>query len=149
VSHAHIYTPKRERELQLFRLAYGSAVSGQLSKDDLRQILAKSVQNNQAAGLTGALCFTRGYFFQILEGGRFPINQTFQKISRDERHRDIVLIGLAPIESRAFGRWSMAFIDDTPATTSIIFKHCGADRLVLDYLSMEDACALGRDLVSG
>ena len=120
-----------------------------MTKDDLRQILAVSVVNNQPAGLTGALCFTRGYFFQILEGARFPLNKTFQKISHDQRHKDIVLIGLVPIQVRAFGNWSMAFIDDTEATTSIIFKHCGADRLVLDYLTMDDACALGRDLVAG
>ena len=134
--------------MQLFRLAYGSTVSTRVSKDDLRQILAVSVRNNQAAGITGALCFTHGTYFQILEGRRLPLNQTFQRICRDPRHKDVVMIGLVPIDARAFGKWSMAFIDDTPATTKLIFKHCGTDRLVLDYLSMDDACALGRDLVS-
>lgn len=133
--------------MQLYRLAYGSKVTGRLTKPDLKQILNTSIKNNAPAGISGLLCFTQGYFFQILEGTRYPINRTFQRISQDPRHGEVVLVGMEPIAERAFGSWSMAFVDDSPATTSIVYKHCGADRLVLDYLTFADAVALGQDLL--
>ena len=134
--------------MQLYRLAYGSKVAGRLDKTDLKQILTASTRNNAASGVTGVLCFTKGYFFQILEGTRSPLNRTFQRISQDKRHAEVTLIGLEPAPARTFERWSMAFVDDTPATTGIILKHCGTDRLTLDYISMPDAVALGADLIT-
>lgn len=133
--------------MPLYRLAYGSKVAGRVTKTDLKQILASSVRNNTEAGISGVLCFTQGLFFQILEGKRTPLNKTFQRISHDPRHADVILIGLEAVAERAFGRWSMAFIDDSEATTSIIYKHCGADQLSLDYITMAEAVALGTDLV--
>lgn len=132
--------------MQLYRLAYGSKVVGRVTKTDLKQILASSVQNNTQAGISGVLCFTSGLFFQILEGTRVPLNKTFQRISRDARHADVVVIGMEAIAERGFGRWFMAFIDDSEATTRIIYKHTGADQLSLDYITMAEAVALGTDL---
>jgi hypothetical protein len=133
--------------MQLYRLAYGSKVSGRVTKTDLKQILNASIRNNTPVGVSGLLCFTQGYFFQILEGTRYPINRTFQRISQDPRHAEVVLVGLEPIAERAFGSWSMAFVDDSPATTSIVYKHCGADRLFLDYITLKEATALGQELM--
>jgi hypothetical protein len=132
--------------MKLYCLAYVSLVTKPLTKSDLKQILSTSVLNNQAAHVTGALCFSRGAFLQVLEGERYQINKTVRRIGRDDRHKDIYLIGLEPIEKRTFSNWAMAFIDDTPATQSIIFKHCGADKLKVDELSLQDAIALATEL---
>ncbi len=133
--------------MQLYRLAYSSGVALPLTKADLKQILSTSVLNNQAAGVTGALCFSRGTFLQVLEGDRYKINKTFQRIERDKRHKEVALIGLAPVPERVFGNWSMAFIDDEKETRDIISKHCGVDKLVLEYMDLDQTVALVREML--
>ena len=125
----------------MYRLAYKSVVSGTLTKSDLKQILSTSVSRNQADNLTGALCFSRDTFVQVLEGPRHKLNKLFQRIAEDTRHKDVELIGLEPIQDRIFGNWSMAFIDDSKEVRGIILKHCGADRLVVDNLTLLDITA--------
>ena len=127
--------------MSLYRLAYNSKVAKVLLKDDLRQILAKSAVNNQRDGLTGALVFSHGVFLQVLEGRREALNITFRRLWSDPRHSDISLIGIEPIAARAFTNWSMAYIDDAKATKALLLKHCGADKLVADYLSLPAAVA--------
>ncbi len=104
--------------------------------------------HNQADNITGALCFSRDAFVQVLEGARHKLNKTFQRIAADARHKDVELIGLEPVQSRVFGNWSMAFIDDSKEVREIIMDHCGADRLVTDALDLSRATALVRAMLS-
>ncbi len=128
--------------MSIHRLAYTSAASRPLSKADLKQILSTSVLRNQADNITGALCFSRDAFVQVLEGPRNKLSQSFQRIAADARHKNVELIGLELIQARAFGNWSMAFIDDSKEVRDIILSHCGADRLVTDVLDLAKATAL-------
>lgn len=75
----------------------------------IRQILAVSRRNNTAAGVTGALMFNQGCFAQVLEGPRATVERTFERIQRDPRHSDVVLLQFGTVERRAFPGWSMAF----------------------------------------
>jgi hypothetical protein len=76
----------------------------------IEQILASSRRNNVGVEVTGALMFNRGCFAQILEGPRAAIEQTFERIQRDDRHAAVVVLAYAPIAKRAFPNWSMAFV---------------------------------------
>ncbi|MDX2222969.1 MAG: BLUF domain-containing protein [Rhodospirillaceae bacterium] len=133
--------------MSLYRLAYASVASKPLSKADLKQILSASVRRNQAESITGALCFSRDAFVQVLEGARPRLSTSFRRISSDTRHKDVELIGLEPIRARVFGNWSMAFIDDSKEVRDIIFRHCGADRLVADALDLSGVTNLVRAML--
>ncbi|TNC15765.1 blue light sensor protein [Methylobacterium terricola] len=98
----------------LYRLVYASknllqgpdhAVSAAL-----RQILDASQANNRKVGVTGALMFNGGAFAQVLEGPRKGVEDTFERIQRDERHGDVTVLQCGPVEARGFPDWSMAFV---------------------------------------
>lgn len=76
----------------------------------IEQILAASRRNNSAVGVTGALMFNAGCFAQVLEGELEVVEATFERIQQDERHGDVSLLAFEPVESRAFGNWSMSFV---------------------------------------
>jgi blue light- and temperature-responsive anti-repressor len=97
----------------LYHLAYVSQSCAQPDRTphgDLRDILATSRARNRLAGITGALTLGGGTFGQILEGPPDAVEAAFERIERDPRHRDVVLLDLAPIARRSFGGWAMAFV---------------------------------------
>jgi hypothetical protein len=102
----------------LQRLVYYSrnAIPGteQGCRHEIEQILATSRRNNRAAGVTGALMFNTGCFAQILEGPLAAIEATFERIQRDRRHAEVLLLDLSPITARGFASWSMAFVGSSP-----------------------------------
>ncbi len=100
--------------MALFRLAYVS--TSLLSEDPVlkeRQIdaiLFISRRNNESVQVTGALLATEHHFAQVLEGERADVEETYERIRRDRRHKDVVPIIREPIEARQFPEWSMAHI---------------------------------------
>jgi hypothetical protein len=128
--------------MKLYRLVYASAVNKKLNKTDLRSILSASATNNMRDHLTGALLFNSGIFLQILEGPRASLNAAYRRISKDERHTRLELIGLEPARERLFTAWSMALIEDNQASRKILFKFCGADKPVIDDLGLSDVCEM-------
>ena len=57
----------------LIRLIYASRARN-LGPAVVKDILDRSRQNNQAPGVTGALCLSNGIFLQCLEGDRAVVN---------------------------------------------------------------------------
>ncbi|AWN55656.1 BLUF domain-containing protein [Methylobacterium sp. 17Sr1-1] len=98
----------------LYRLVYASKNLIQGPDHEvaaaMRQILDASQRNNRAAGVTGALMFNGGAFAQVLEGPRAGVEETFERIQRDERHGDVTVLQCGPAEARGFPDWSMAFV---------------------------------------
>jgi hypothetical protein len=98
----------------LHRLIYYSRNRMTGSPDELiagiHDILTSSRRNNALARITGALMFNGGCFAQVLEGPPDAVEETFDRIQMDERHGDVVLLGVAITEERAFDRWAMAFV---------------------------------------
>jgi|TARA_R110002012_G_scaffold257437_2_gene437676 hypothetical protein len=98
----------------LYRLVYYSR--NHVSFDDslftasVDDILARSRANNARDAITGALLFNAGCFAQVLEGPLGKVEQTFERIQQDERHSDVSLLGLDPIEHRSFPNWAMGFV---------------------------------------
>lgn len=98
----------------LYRLVYASRNLLQGSDDEVtasvRQILEASQRNNRVIGVTGALMFNGGAFAQVLEGPRSGVEETFERIQRDERHGEVTVLQCGPVEARGFPDWSMAFV---------------------------------------
>lgn len=124
--------------MPLYRLAYASLVNKKLNKTDLRSILSTSVVNNTRDNLTGALLFNSGIFLQALEGSRSTLNAAFRRISKDERHERVEIIGMGPAEDRLFKAWRMGLIENNAASKKILLKYCGADKPVVEYLSLSE-----------
>jgi len=91
----------------LYRLIYKSKSSGSISKNDLRDIMYTSLENNRAEGVNGALLATQSHFLQFLEGGFEEVNETFFRITKDPRHRDIKLVSFGPADAVLFSQWRM------------------------------------------
>jgi len=76
---------------------------------EIERILVTARRINMERNVTGALLYSAGCFAQVLEGPLAAVEDIFENIERDRRHRDVTLLHLAPIETRCFARWSMAY----------------------------------------
>jgi hypothetical protein len=109
----------------LFRLVYCSRNT--ISTDqggravELAAILAASRTNNARDGVTGALLYSNGCFAQVLEGNLESVQRTFERIQRDPRHADVIVLEARAAEARIFGLWDMALAESNePAKTGAI-----------------------------
>jgi len=98
----------------IYRLVYYSrnhiASDEALFASNVEEILAKSRVNNERDEITGALLFNAGCFAQVLEGPLERVEAAFERIQQDERHGDVSLLALDPVQHRSFPNWAMGFI---------------------------------------
>lgn len=98
--------------MPLHRLLYRSEANLAGTDADVQQqiaeIVARAAAGNEAAGLTGALLYAGGMFVQALEGPPAKVEQTFERICCDHRHRRMELLEFVHAENRTFAEWSMA-----------------------------------------
>lgn len=94
----------------LTRLIYYSEVAEINSTEDISQILQVAESYNKGLGLTGCLYFDEKYFIQILEGDRKKVSHLYNKLSKDKRHKNIVLVDVSPIAKRDFAEWSILYL---------------------------------------
>ena len=109
--------------MHLVRLIYVSEVVGNVSNDDIEQILTSARKNNDRFQVTGLLCFNRKYFLQCLEGSREMVNKTYHLICNDKRHDNIVLLDYREIDHRAFHNWSMGYMPESSLTSELNLKY--------------------------
>jgi hypothetical protein len=95
--------------MKLIQLIYVSSAIKKLSNDELDAILQSSVRHNQRQEITGMLLYSDGNFMQVIEGEESRINETYERICEDMRHRNIILVNQETISEREFEGWSMGF----------------------------------------
>jgi hypothetical protein len=95
--------------MPLITLVYISFQNHHLSDNDLLELLKKARQFNQMVNITGMLLTRHGNFIQVLEGEIAIVEQLFERISKDERHKHVIVVYRGPIERRNFAGWSMGF----------------------------------------
>lgn len=104
----------------VFSLLYLSQSTIPFSKQDLRELLTKSRENNSQLGITGMLLFKGGNFLQVLEGRQETVMSLYERISRDSRHSQITTLFQGTSSQRDFPDWSMGFHDlDAPDSSRI------------------------------
>ncbi len=81
------------------------------SNDDLRQILQTSRHNNETRQISGILLYKGGNVMQVLEGAPDSVLPLFAKISKDPRHKNVIILAEGPIRSREFDGWHMGFVN--------------------------------------
>ena len=107
----------------LVRLLYASRPATTLSTMVLDSILEQSRANNSPLGITGILCFNDDLFIQVLEGGRDEVCDTYNKIVRDDRHRDVRILTYDEIAERRFGGWTMGQVNIAKVNPSLLLKY--------------------------
>ena len=76
---------------------------------DLKQILRESQANNTTNNLSGMLLYSDGSFVQVLEGNKKDVDETYIRIQKDTRHKNIIKLGEGDLPERLFPNWSMGF----------------------------------------
>jgi hypothetical protein len=96
---------------EIFSLLYLSKSTIPFSKQDLRELLKKSRENNTKLEITGMLLFKGWNFLQVLEGHKETVMSLYEKIGRDSRHSQIIPLFQGTSSQRDFPDWSMGFHD--------------------------------------
>lgn len=112
--------------MKLVRLIYASRFTHGVGPNDVQDILRVSREHNEAAGITGVLCYDPRFFLQCIEGERMVVNKLYGHILGDERHKDVMLLEYSEIPMRLFSNWSMAYVSLGEMTGRILIKY-GAD----------------------
>ncbi len=100
----------------MYQIVYVSAANQDFSATHLKKLLVRARMRNKEAEVTGMLVFYDGTFLQALEGEKGAVLETFGRIEKDPRHRDLAILhdGEGPA-ARVFGDWSMGYSDFTGA----------------------------------
>lgn len=115
---------------KLHQLLYLSNAVKLLSESELKDILSIARHNNSLLEVTGMLVYQDGSFIQVLEGDKAHIELLFEKISKDARHNNIIVIGEQEVNQRSFANWDMAFhklsetdLNKYPALNTLLEKN--------------------------
>ncbi|QRR33403.1 BLUF domain-containing protein [Hydrogenophaga sp. YM1] len=131
----------------LVRLLYVSRAVDKEAKA-IEGILESSRQHNLSNGITGVLCYGGGIFLQAIEGGRAAVNQLYNHIAADPRHKDVVLLHYQEISERRFGGWTMGQVNLAKLNTSIVLKYSERPELDPYAVSGEVSLALLEELMA-
>jgi hypothetical protein len=107
----------------LIQLTYASHTSRILGPSDVKDILQTSQRNNEAVGITGALCLANGIFLQQLEGDRDAVNKVYLRILKDARHAEPAILDFGEIAARRFSNWNMGLISSLAENRQIFLKY--------------------------
>lgn len=124
----------------LVRLLYASRATKPLGSEVIESILAQSRKHNPELGITGILCQSGDVFMQVLEGGRTAVNQLYNQIVRDERHRDVVVLHYEEVMERCFAGWTMGQVNLAKVNASTLLKYC--EKAALDPYAMSGRAAM-------
>jgi Sensors of blue-light using FAD len=111
------------------RLVYASRARLERGADanavnaDLARILMQSRKNNPMRQLVGALYYSDGCFFQVLEGPRDSVDQLYAKLHDDPRHYDLKVLSRSEIAELAFSRWSMKFVPRAAQVRDLLARY--------------------------
>ncbi len=78
---------------------------------DLADLLVQARANNERKGITGMLLYKDGRFIQLLEGHEEQVQDSFERIRRDDRHTAVELLWLRYAQYRDFPDWTMGFVN--------------------------------------
>lgn len=126
----------------LARLLYYSTVTNIRGIDEIKEILEKSKVNNSELSITGMLFFDEKYFIQVLEGDRKAVSEMMLKISKDERHKDVVFVDISEVSERKFGGWEMVYAGGMGIDNDVLMRFSPERKFDPDSLTMANFDAM-------
>lgn len=103
---------------ELFNLVYisQSAIPADTESvtSEIESILNTSRTFNAQNNISGALMYSHGFFYQVLEGQMLALEKLMRRIERDRRHTNVQIVRFAPVDLRHFHGWAMALAGINP-----------------------------------
>lgn len=93
----------------MYSITYVSKATEDYSQAQLLALLEVCHRNNLRDKLTGQLLYKDREFMQVLEGDEMVLKRVFEKICRDKRHKNILILDEGFIQQREFDDWTMGF----------------------------------------
>jgi hypothetical protein len=91
------------------RIIYCSQSTIDFSPEELVDLLEAARDRNAESQLSGMLLYCSQSFLQMLEGEPAELEETYGRISLDDRHNNLRLLMDTEISSRMFPDWTMGF----------------------------------------
>ena len=132
----------------LVRLLYVSRAVKADDSEATESILGSARAYNLSHGITGILCYGGGIYLQALEGGRKQVNELYNIIIKDPRHKDVALLHYEEITERHFGGWTMGQVRLDKLNPSIVLKYSETAELDPYSVSGEVSFALLQELMA-
>lgn len=92
---------------ELMQVVYVSFSTRTLSETELEELLFNFRIRNKNRGITGLLLYNDLSYMQVIEGNRDVVYALLEKIKKDSRHTNLVILLEKPIVDRSFPNWSM------------------------------------------
>ncbi|MFT7086357.1 MAG: hypothetical protein ACJAV5_002085 [Vicingaceae bacterium] len=93
----------------MFELVYFSVARPNLTQKEILDILVYSRKWNYEHDVTGLLIYNKVEFLQLIEGDETTIRELFEKIKKDVRHQNLILLAADSKKERVFPNWNMAY----------------------------------------
>jgi hypothetical protein len=104
----------------LSQLVYVSNRKPNCTAEEIEKILVACKKNNPPLNITGVLLYSDTKFIQLVEGEAKVIMELYDKIKKDPRHSNAMMISYNPIQEKSFPSWHMGTKD--LAKTDLQFK---------------------------
>jgi hypothetical protein len=101
----------------LIAVAYVSSAIRRYAPAELDALLLDARAFNMQAGVSGALLYQDGSFFQYFEGPEGGVSQAYARIKGSRMHRGLIELVRQPVPQRYFSTWSMGFAE--PVSTAL------------------------------
>jgi hypothetical protein len=112
--------------LIMYRIIYLSSAVKYLSDEEIGMLLKQSRNRNRENNISGVLLYIEGDFLQVIEGEKEAIENIFENIKKDSRHKGIICVFNQKVEKREFPDWSMGFYKSNYEN---LRKICGFENL--------------------
>ena len=93
-----------------FEISYVSETENKISELEIQKIFSAAKKNNKSLGITGCLMHSNQKFYQILEGPKKEVLQLIEKIKKDSRNKNLVILYSGVKSGRTFSDWNMSLI---------------------------------------
>jgi hypothetical protein len=98
--------PAQDQRFDMIQIVYASRPFG-FDTSVLISLLFQARKFNEANGITGALLCRDDIYLQLIEGNEQTVSALVDRISRDDRHVEMVELVRRPIQARMFPGWAM------------------------------------------
>lgn len=97
--------------LHLKRIKYVSEFAEHVTRNMIDKMVERAARQNEQKGITGILIASGRLFFQVIEGPAAEIDGLFEKILKDKRHHNVLLLNSEWGGKRIFPDWALKRVD--------------------------------------
>jgi hypothetical protein len=113
----------------LVHCIYSSVQSHVLEPSEIERLIEHSRENNRLHDITGILLHVGSTFFQVLEGPPAAVNELYERILSDPRHKNVTKIIYEPIARRYFGDVTMSLATLSARELASALEEDNTDRM--------------------